>query len=1004
MNELELLKETKDMLDKLAAINADPSNDKSIADTAEQWHSIITTKQKFLVETEHSVVFIGKVGVGKSSLISVMADLLLDKKQPKDRKTLKNNAVLAIGSGRTTVCEVEIRAAYANEPEQVRLTIVPVAKQQMQEEIEIFAQTEWHRYHKPNSKFEDDTSPTPEEIQRVIRNMTGYQKTPNKDLLRNRVVVSETSAHLTEHLIEKANLAKRTTREWWFGGDSFIELKNCFEAINQGKQENAMLPERMTLIIPNLLSNSQKTELAPVFIDTRGLDGNVEAREDLRDYLSNSGAVIVLCSAFNDAPDETMRHLLQMLCNDAELEQALTRTLIVLLDKGDAEQVNGAEENREYGKQLKIDECYRSLENDKQITKILEKRQFKTFDVLQDDPADLQNHIIQCLSSLREKVTEELEKTIKNATIFLDSIASQNEQRHILCNQVDKHIQATMRQHPLSAKPPLNDPLAGLYQAINKELYASVVYATCRRKGGYYKLNLYTAIYSRASQAATVWLRRLMQAITSQFDLLKNDQQFNLVNDHIELRQKQYEEANADLISHYARRIRGQIKKNLRRDDSIWEKTIDEWGGGLGFKQRVINHFEVWSQQKLKRKLLTAYKYPRANTYIPLLEEASQPVQAPKFTLYVHNLLALKKVEWTPQQFNILIGGNGTGKTTLLLVLKFLEVAYKRDIHEALSQVFGGIKDLKTLGCDESEPIEIMLEIGTALWSLELNLNKLSIDINEYLEDEGHEIFSRNLLERFNYGDEVIEANQKLGLRALMEKGVYESAVRNISLLFQNIRVYHDPDLWLLRYQGSDVSKDDFLHSRGTNVLTMLRKWFQDRTNRHRYQFVIEGLAAAFPNCFKELDFIEAGNVISARIYSSGQESSTRLADEANGVLQMLVLLCNVASTENGGLVAIDEPENGLHPYALQVFREYAIDWVKNHDVTLIFATHSMAFLNEQEDTPEQIFVMQTSPSDNSPIALSHLCNPDWLKNFDLGELYERSEIGSNRDERHAQN
>lgn len=372
------------------------------------------------------------------------------------------------------------------------------------------------------------------------------------------------------------------------------------------------------------------------------------------------------------------------------------------------------------------------------------------------------------------------------------------------------------------------------------------------------------------------------------------------------------------------------------------------------------------------------------------------------FTLHVRNLRALRQARWTPQPVSVLIGADGAGKTTLLLALRLLRVAYERGLPEAVRVVLGGSSNLKSWGAPEDEPVEIGLTIGEASWRLKLTPRQGSADYlsAERFMDGERELFSRDSLGNFSYGGERLEPSTHLGLRVLMDRGAHEPSLRRMASFIQGISVYYDPDLWTLRTQGSSTTEDRHLHARGTNALTLLRRWYQERAHRHRYQFVVEGLSAAFPNSVSELDFVEAGNTLVARIYRPGTELPSPLSNEANGVLQLLVLFCDVAAAEDGSVVAIDEPENSLHPYALRRFLDRTRRWARQHDLTVLLATHSTVLLDELSAHPEQVYVMK-APAAGEPVPtpLDKLCDREWLAGFKLGDLYAQGEIGSNEDE-----
>ena len=973
---------------------------------AEHWINSIRDQQNLLDDRAHSIVFIGNVGVGKSSLIGVAANLLIGDKLT-DKASLKNNSVLSIGAGRTTVCEVCIRQLQTNETGKIGLIIEPVTKEDMRKEIAIYAETEWYRRHADSVHTGDDnTEPTPQEIQRVIRNMTGYAEyqesfTDGNKKKRRTVrpldkVIPSFDKHQTfaDHLVERANIFGRTKTEWWWNENSvgnLQALKNIFEDINQGKEPTAMLPSKMTVVVPEPLLNT--TELNISLIDTRGLDSPVESRADLYEYMHNPHSIIVLCAPFKDAPGDSLRALLHSITADAELRLAIPRTLLVLVDQGDAEQVNGADNDREFGQDLKIEECYRALEN-AGLPGTIDKERIIAFDALQDDRNHLQMAIDNCLSKLRLTAEKEQRELINDANIFIKNEAK--ELRSELCSDVDEQLKKTMA-HLLPSDAPLRDPLGGLYAAIRATRYASVIYASCRRNGEYYGLNLYAAIRAKASQEATQWLDKLIEPVLNKLKVLKQDNSFALVSDHISFRERQYQDARIKVISDYANGIETQVNEKLKFDDSVWNKCALEWGQGNGFTNKVLRHLEEWAS---RQQGLTAHETTNVIEVVPLLKTVSQSAQAPQFTLHIRNLRVLKQVNWTPSQLSLVIGANGTGKTTLLLVLKLLRLAYQRSLPEAVNQVLGGSSNLKTWRT--SEPIEIGIDIDLVSWRIQLIPRDGSVDYltNERLTEQKREIFSRDGLGAFYYGGERIKHDSKLGLRTLMDRGVDEQALHKVASFIQRIAVYHDPDLWSLRWQGSNTSEDRILHTRGLNAIALLRRWYQERANHHRYQFVVEGLAAAFPNTVDGLDFVEAGNTLTARIYRPGQEFPSPLATEANGVLQLIVLFCNVASAENESVVAIDEPENSLHPYALRAFLRRTSQWVRQHNLTVLLATHSTVLLDEMSATPEKVYVMKANEADSPmPTRLDELCNREWLESFKLGDLYEQGEIGSNEDE-----
>lgn len=369
-------------------------------------------------------------------------------------------------------------------------------------------------------------------------------------------------------------------------------------------------------------------------------------------------------------------------------------------------------------------------------------------------------------------------------------------------------------------------------------------------------------------------------------------------------------------------------------------------------------------------------------------------------TIHASNLRALQRVQWSLSGTNVLVGANGVGKTTLVLMLKLIRSAYDRGLPEAVTTVLGGSYGLLNINAPADEPVEIGLEAGSLRWRLTLIPRGASVDslTNESLHDGDTLVFSRDSLGNFEHRGERLTSDDRLALRAISDAQRDDPAVERLADIIKKIRVFHDPDLWGIRNQGSNSSLNRFLHARGSNAITMLRRWSQEKPNRHRHDFVVESLRAAFPSLISDIDFEEAGQTVVARVYHPGNDQSTSLRAEANGVLAMLVLACEIATVDQGGLVAIDEPENSLHPYAIRSFFRRAQSWIAKHDAALLLTTHSTVILDELQGSPERVFVMRRVPT-TMPERLDLFRERDWLSNFRLGTLYADDEIGSNRDD-----
>lgn len=388
-------------------------------------------------------------------------------------------------------------------------------------------------------------------------------------------------------------------------------------------------------------------------------------------------------------------------------------------------------------------------------------------------------------------------------------------------------------------------------------------------------------------------------------------------------------------------------------------------------------------------------------------------------TLIVKNLRALRNVAWSPEGVCALVGPNGAGKSTLLLTLKFLHLSALRGVEESFRRTFGGSYGLRNRTASEDEKIELSLKLGELLWGLELETRGPSISwpVAETFEDpnspseswqrgvDSGDLVSSQLIEADDKNYHVVDRipvgrSSNLAIDLLARTYPTESSGPQRFLSFiSNARVFHDPDLWSLRTQGSPTTAGPELDSRSQTAFAVLHTWNSRREHRHRYQFVVEGLQAAFPSACADLDFETAGQTVFARTWAAGSEWPTPIASEANGVLAMLVYLCNIASGEPEGLIALDEPENSLHPFALRELVRAAEAWSEAYATTIVFATHSPVILDALGGQPERVWVMRNDAGDSpNPTRLDRLKNPEWLQHFAFGSLYANGELGSNDD------
>ncbi len=379
-------------------------------------------------------------------------------------------------------------------------------------------------------------------------------------------------------------------------------------------------------------------------------------------------------------------------------------------------------------------------------------------------------------------------------------------------------------------------------------------------------------------------------------------------------------------------------------------------------------------------------------------------------TLEARNYRGLRWAKWSPSGVCVLVGPNGSGKTTLLSLTEFWRVAYDRGLASAIDSQ-GGAWGLRHLLAHDDEYFGLHVTVDNLYWALQPSVRGPSVDPRpgeRLLRDLPgqpadlvleREPFSNGYRTNYHPGFTVWD-DDRLALRALYDSGQALGLKPFVSAI-QAFRFYRSYNGWHLRRNGSPHSSDRVLASRGENAFAVLRNWRDMRDLRPRYEYVLGGLRAAFPEAFADMDFEVAGQTISLRVYQPGLSEAVPLYYMPEGWLTGLLHLTAVAGAEPGSLVAIDEVENSLHPYAIRKLIEAFREWAYEHDLTVCLATHSPVVLDEFKEEPENVFVMEHG-QEKLPVPLTELYDPDWLARFSLGRLFAHGDFAGQRKEAEA--
>jgi hypothetical protein len=291
----------------------------------------IDNLDKWLSNKNKNFVFIGTIGVGKTSAICSLFNLY-DGQRP----------ILMTGAGATTICEVEIQYG-----DTYRLSIDPYSIEELKQIIREFTDTIVGQ----NNIIDGAPQQLTTELERAVKFMIAPA---GMNLVSIDAFLESKKMHLNNNyddiineFIRLSNITERTETEFNcpVNEDGKSWLRRLFSDINNGRNENVSLPKKIYITIPgNVYTNK--------IIDTKGIDarGNYVndnnqrefLREDLDRYIKNPDNIIIYCSSFNAAPDtDIMNSLTYYIKKDPEIYK---RIVVLVLPRFDEpEKVAGVE-------------------------------------------------------------------------------------------------------------------------------------------------------------------------------------------------------------------------------------------------------------------------------------------------------------------------------------------------------------------------------------------------------------------------------------------------------------------------------------------------------------------------------------------------------------------------------------------------------------------------------------------------------------------------------------
>lgn len=176
----------------------------------------------------------------------------------------------------------------------------------------------------------------------------------------------------------------------------------------------------------------------------------------------------------------------------------------------------------------------------------------------------------------------------------------------------------------------------------------------------------------------------------------------------------------------------------------------------------------------------------------------------------------------------------------------------------------------------------------------------------------------------------------------------------------------------------------------GQNLVTVPHTLYTG--DREFERNIDDAMRAAFGHDYEKLVFPPAADQrVQLRVRWRTLQREQSAADLSDGTLRFLLLLTILAAPDPPMLIAIDEPETGLHPAMMRIIAEYAVEAATRTQP--VFTTHSAQFLDAFTESRPTTTVATWENGETSLHTLEGEALDYWLKDYSLGALFESGQL-----------
>jgi predicted ATPase len=355
----------------------------------------------------------------------------------------------------------------------------------------------------------------------------------------------------------------------------------------------------------------------------------------------------------------------------------------------------------------------------------------------------------------------------------------------------------------------------------------------------------------------------------------------------------------------------------------------------------------------------------------------------------VSGFKSIRELKLDLRSLNVLIGANGSGKSNFIALFELLN-----HIVEGSFQLFvaksGGAESFLYYGQKSTEEIQVKLTFGpnaySCTWVPAVSDVLVFGDETCFYHSQGN-----NQPYRYSIGP----GHKESGLSKVARyspKNVEAYVLDNL----KSWKVYHfhDTSESAPVKKPRDINDNIYLRPDASNLAAFL--YMLKRTKRENYEAIRDTvrLVAPFFDDFRLRPNPENENMIHLEWREKGSDFPFQAYHLSDGTLRFICLATLLLQPQLPSTILIDEPELGLHPYAIVVLASLMRSAAER--TQLVISTQSVSLVNEFE--AEDLLIVERRENDKKYETVIERVDSErlssWLDEYALGELWEKNVLG----------